>query len=182
MDLLLDVCLAFLKIGAFSFGGGYAVLAMIQQEVVEGKGWIDPAAFVNIVAIAEMTPGPIAVNSATFVGYNLFGVAGGILCTLCTIAIPFVIALTVAVYFTRFKDNKYLKDALSGIRPVVIGVIAASCLSVAKISITDLYSLLFFGVALFMVWKCKINPIITLITCGGLGAIFYGWLLPLLGL
>lgn len=178
--VLLEIFLSFLKIGFTSFGGA-TMVPLVNAEMLS-HGWMTAEEVGDIVAIAEMTPGPIAVNSATFVGYNLFGVAGGILCTLCTIAIPFVIALTVAVYFTRFKDNKYLKDALSGIRPVVIGVIAASCLSVAKISITDLYSLLFFGVALFMVWKCKINPIITLITCGGLGAIFYGWLLPLLGL
>lgn len=72
MELLLKVCFSFLKIGAFSFGGGYAVLAFIQREVVDGHGWIKPDDFVNIVAIAEMTPGPIAVNSSTFVGYNLF--------------------------------------------------------------------------------------------------------------
>lgn len=182
MGLLLQVCLSFLKIGAFSFGGGYAVLAFIQREVVDGNGWIDPADFVNIVAIAEMTPGPIAVNSSTFVGYNLFGIGGGILCSLCTLAVPFLLALIVSVYFTRFKDNRYLKNALSGIRPVVIGLIAASCLSVGKISITGIHSLIFFGIALAMVWKFKVNPIITLVTCGVLGAGFYGWLLPVLGL
>ena len=181
MSLLLQVCLAFLKIGAFAFGGGYAVLAFIQREVVEANGWIDPASFVDVVAIAEMTPGPIAVNASTFVGYNLFGIGGGILCSLCTVAVPFVLALIVSVYFTKFKDNKYLKRALAGIRPVVIGLIAASCLSVAKVSIAGLDSLIFFAVGLFMVWKLKVNPIITLVTCGGLGAVFYGVILPLLG-
>lgn len=181
MGLLLQVCFSFLKIGAFSFGGGYAVLAFIQREVVDGHGWIHPADFVNIVAIAEMTPGPIAVNSSTFVGYNLFGIGGGILCSACTLLIPFLLSLIVSIYFTKFKDNKYLKNALFGIRPAVIGLIAASCLSVAKISITSLYSLIFFGVALVMVWKFKVNPIITLVTCGGLGALFYGLILPMIG-
>lgn len=181
MNLLLKVCLAFLKIGAFSFGGGYAVLAMIQQEVVEGQGWIDPADFVDIVAIAEMTPGPIAVNSSTFVGYDLFGIPGGIICSLCAVAIPFVLALIVSIYFTKFKDNKYLKNALTGIRPAVIGIIAAACLSVSKVSIDGLYDLIFFGVGLAMVWKFKINPIVALLTCGGLGGVFYGVILPLLG-
>lgn len=180
MSLLAQVCLSFLKIGAFSFGGGYAVLAFIQREVVDGHAWIDPADFVNIVAIAEMTPGPIAVNSSTFVGYNLFGIGGGVLCSFCTLAIPFSLALIVSIYFTRFKDNKHLKNALAGIRPVVIGLIAASCLSVAKISFAGWDSLLFFGIALLMVWKLKVNPIITLVTCGVLGAGYYGLLLPLL--
>ena len=181
MELLLQVCLSFLKIGAFSFGGGYAVLAFIQREVVDGHGWIDPADFVNIVAIAEMTPGPIAVNSSTFVGYNLFGVLGAVVCSFCALLIPFLLALVVSSYFTKFRDNPYLKNALAGIRPAVIGLIAASCLSVAKISITSGYGLIFFGVALVMVWKCRVNPIITLVTCGGLGAVFYGWILPGLG-
>ena len=137
MELLLKVCFSFLKIGAFSFGGGYAVLAFIQREVVDGHGWIKPDDFVNIVAIAEMTPGPIAVNSSTFVGYNLFGIPGGIICSICTLLVPFILALIVSVYFTKFKA---------------------------------------------MVWKFKINPIITLIVCGVLGAGLYGWVLPIIGL
>lgn len=173
MSLLLKVCFAFLKIGAFSFGGGYAVLAFIQREVVDGNGWISPGDFVDIVAIAEMTPGPIAVNSSTFVGYNLFGIGGGILCSACTLLIPFLLVLVVSIYFTKFKDNRHLKNALGGIRPVVIGLIAASCLSVAKISLTGWVSLIFFGLALLMVWKLKVNPILTLVTCGVLGAVVY---------
>ncbi len=173
MSLALQVALAFLKIGAFSFGGGYAVLAFIQREVVDGNAWIAPADFVNIVAIAEMTPGPIAVNSATFVGYHLFGIIGGIACTLCTLAIPFLLSLVVAVSFQKFKESRGLQGALTGIRPAVIGLIGASCLSVAKISITGWSSLLFFGLALLMVWKGKVNPILTLIICGALGGVVY---------
>ena len=176
--LPLKVALSFLKIGAFSFGGGYAVLSFIQREVVEANGWITPEQFVDIVAIAEMTPGPIAVNSATFVGYNMFGVWGGIKCTLCTIAIPVILSLIVSFYFSKFKGNRQLQNALKGIRPAVIGLIAASCLSIAEISITSVYSLLFFGIALLLVWKFKVNPIITLIICGALGGVFYGVVLP----
>ena len=178
--LPLKVALSFLKIGAFSFGGGYAVLSFIQREVVEANGWITPEQFVDIVAIAEMTPGPIAVNSATFVGYNMFGVWGGIMCTLCTIAIPVTLSLIVSFYFSKFKENRQLQNALKGIRPAVIGLIAASCLSIAEISITSVYSLLFFGIALLLVWKFKVNPIITLIVCGALGGVFYGVVLPML--
>ena len=176
--LPLKVALSFLKIGAFSFGGGYAVLSFIQREVIEANRWITPEQFVDIVAIAEMTPGPIAVNSATFVGYNMFGVWGGIMCTLCTIAIPVTLSLIVSFYFSKFKENRQLQNSLKGIRPAVIGLIAASCLSIAEISITSVYSLLFFGIALLLVWKFKVNPIITLILCGALGGVFYGAVLP----
>ena len=154
------------------------MLSFIQREVVEANGWITPEQFVDIVAIAEMTPGPIAVNSATFVGYNMFGVWGGIMCTLCTIAIPVILSLIVSFYFSKFKGNRQLQNALKGIRPAVIGLIAASCLSIAEISITSVYSLLFFGIALLLVWKFKVNPIITLIICGALGGVFYGVVLP----
>lgn len=180
MPLLLQACLSFLKIGAFSFGGGYAVLAFIQREIVDGHGWIDPDSFVNIIAIAEMTPGPIAVNSSTFVGYQLGGVLGGIVCSLSTLLIPFLLALTASIFFTKFKDSKTLRSALSGIRPVVIGLIAASCLSIGKISFAGLESVLFFGAALLMVWKLKVNPILVLLICGVLGAGYYGLIAPLL--
>lgn len=179
MSLLLQACISFLKIGAFSFGGGYAVLAFIQREIVEGHGWILPEDFVNIVAIAEMTPGPIAVNSSTFVGYNLGGVLGGIFCSFSTLLIPFLLALIASIFFTKFKDSKGLQCALSGIRPAVIGLIAASCLSIGKISFAGLESVIFFGVALLMVWKFKISPIIALISCGVLGAGYYGLIAPL---
>lgn len=178
MDLLLKACVSFLKIGAFSFGGGYAVLAFIQEEVVELHQWISPTEFVDIVAIAEMTPGPIAVNSSTFVGYKLFGVLGGVLLSFCTLLVPFLLSLTVAVYSTKFKDNKNLKKALEGIRPAVIGIIAAACISIGKVSIENIHSLVFFAIGLILVWKVKLNPIIALGICGILGIGYYGYLLP----
>lgn len=180
MPLLLQACLSFLKVGAFSFGGGYAVLAFIQREVVDTYGWISPDSFVDIVAIAEMTPGPIAVNSSTFVGYRLGGVLGGVLCSAATLLVPFLLALVASVFFTRFQDSKGLKNALAGIRPAVIGLIAAACLSIGKVSFSGLESLIFFAVALFMVWRCKVSPILALVTCGGLGALYYGVIAPLL--
>ncbi|NCB63772.1 MAG: chromate transporter [Clostridia bacterium] len=178
MPLLLQACISFLKIGAFSFGGGYAVLAFIQREVVEGHGWIAPDNFVNIVAIAEMTPGPIAVNSSTFVGYHLGGIPGGIVCSISTLLIPFLLALIASIFFTKFKDSKSLQSALAGIRPAVIGLIAASCLSIGKISFSGFESVIFFGIALLMVWKFKVNPILALVSCGVLGAGYYGLIAP----
>ncbi len=140
MSLFLQLCFSFLKIGAFSFGGGYSVLTLIESEIIQAHGWLSAEDFVDIVAIAEMTPGPIAVNSSTFVGYNMFGVAGGIVCSLCTVAIPFIISLIVSASFSKFKDSIYLKKALCGIRPAVIGLIASACLSVGQTSITDWWS------------------------------------------
>lgn len=176
MSLFLHVCLAFLKIGAFSFGGGYSVLTLIESEIIQANGWLSPEDFVDIVAIAEMTPGPIAVNSSTFVGYNMFGIAGGIVCSLCTVAIPFIISLMVSASFARFRDNIYLKKALCGIRPAVIGLIASACISVGQTSITDWWSVGIFVIAFIMVWKLKVNPIITLLSCGMGGVLLFGFM------
>lgn len=176
--LLLQMMFSFLKIGAFAFGGGYAILAFIYSEVVETHQWIDPESFVDIVAIAEMTPGPIAVNAATFVGYDMFGIGGGVLCTLCTLAVPFTLALIVSFYFSKFKETPLLRKSLLGIRPAVIGLIAAALVSVVEISVTTLWDIAFFAVAFLLVSKAKLNPILTLAVCGGLGAVVYGCIIP----
>lgn len=179
MAVFLHVILTFIKIGAFSFGGGYAVLALIQKEVVEVNQWIEAKEFVNIVAVAEMTPGPIAVNSSTYVGFKLYGPGMGILLTLCVVLIPFVLALLVSHYFQKFKDSENLNLALAGIRPTVIGIIAAACFSIGKISITGIHNLVFFLLALFAVVKLKIHPILVLVGAGVLGVVYYFYLLPL---
>lgn len=177
--LIYELIKAFIKIGAFSFGGGYAVLSFIQKEIIDTNHWISPAEFVDIVAIAEMTPGPIAVNSSTFVGYKLYGIFGGILCTLCVLLVPFTLSLLVSIYFNKFKDNVILKKALNGIRPAVLGLIAASCFSIAKISIDGIMSILFFITSFILVYKFKINPIYTLLISGVLGVLVYGFIVPL---
>lgn len=180
MRSFFHLMVTFIKIGAFSFGGGYAVLALIQKEVVEVNQWIEAKEFVNIVAVAEMTPGPIAVNSSTYVGFKVYGPGMGILLTLCVVLIPFILALLVSHYFQKFRDNRELNLALAGIRPVVIGIIAAACFSIGKISIVDIHHLVFFLLALFAVVKLKIHPILVLVGAGVLGAIYYLYLIPLL--
>jgi len=178
--ILFDLFFTFFKIGIVSFGGGYAVLAFMQKEIIELHQWLSPESFVDIVAIAEMTPGPIAVNASTFVGYNMYGVPGALLCTACVLAVPFTLSLIVSFYFEKFRDNRWLKKALLGIRPAVVGIIAAACISVAQISISSLSGLIFFGLALLLVWKFKVNPIITLLICGALGAVIYGYIIPVM--
>lgn len=177
MGLFPRVCLFFFSAGAFSFGGGYAVLSMLQREVVTVQGWLSPQEFVNIIAIAEMTPGPITVNTSTFVGYQLFGLLGGILCTLCIIAVPFSLSLTASIFFQKFKENRYLKGALKGIRPAVIGLIAAVSISMAQASFTDTASMIIFVVSLGLLWKFKWNPILVLLASGCCGIVVYGVIL-----
>ncbi|NCB41806.1 MAG: chromate transporter [Clostridia bacterium] len=175
--LLLKVCLFFINAGAFSFGGGYGVLYMLQNEVVSKNAWLTSQQFVDIVAIAEMTPGPISVNASTFVGYTLFGILGGILCTLCIVAVPFALALIVSIFFQKFKDNCHVISALKGIRPVVIGLIASVSLQIAEISFVDSISVVIFAAATFFLFKFKINPIWVMLASGFFGIAIYAGIL-----
>lgn len=174
MDLLLKIFFSFVKIGAFSFGGGYAVVSFIQKEIIQSKGWLDTKEFVDIVAVAEMTPGPIAVNSSTYVGYKVAGFWGSLLGTIGVLLIPTILALIVSIYFNKFKHLDWVKWVLKGIRPAVLGIIATACYTIGKVSFVD-YKSIIIGVLVFLgVYKLKLNPILAIIISGGLGLLFYG--------
>jgi len=176
MSVILKLFLTFLKIGAFSFGGGYAVLSLIQEEVIEGSRWISPGDFTDIVAISEMTPGPIAVNSSTFVGYKVGAFAGSLFATLGVVLVPVVITLIVSIYYNKFKHLKQVNWVIRGIRPAVLGLIAAACVNIGKASIVDFKGVLIAILVFAGVYKFKINPIIALVISGGLGVVLYGML------
>ena len=129
--MFLELFWTFFKIGAFTFGGGYAMLPLIQSEVT-AKGWIDEAALVDFIAVSESTPGPIAVNMATYVGSELGGVLGALCATLGVVLPSFVIILIVAGCFTRFRKSKYVQGALSGLKPGAVALIATAVISVGK--------------------------------------------------
>lgn len=172
--MLLKLFIAFLKIGAFSFGGGYGVLAFMQREIIESNKWINLQDFTNIVAIAEMTPGPIAVNASTFVGYKMGSFAGSTLATLGVILVPFTLSLIVSVYFNKFKHLKQVNWILKGIRPAVLGLIAAACFNIGKISFVDIKSVVI-GILVFVgVYRFKVHPILALAISGVLGIVAYG--------
>ena len=137
----------FFKIGLFGFGGGYAMLSMIQYEVVEAHQWLTASEFTDIVAISQVTPGPIAITSATFIGFKATGgtVLGSVLATIA-VCLPSVIIMSlICRFFMLFKKNKYVKDAMSGMTPAAIGLIAAaSILLMNKQNFTDYASVLIF--------------------------------------
>ena len=129
--ILLQLFWTFFKIGAFTFGGGYAMLPLIQAEVA-AHGWMDAEELINFVAVSESTPGPFAVNISTFVGTRLAGVPGA-LCATLGVALPsFVIILIVAKCFKRFKRSSLVQGCMAGLRPAVVGLIATALLSVGQ--------------------------------------------------
>ena len=129
--ILLQLFWTFFKIGAFTFGGGYAMLPLIQAEVA-AHGWMDAEELINFVAVSESTPGPFAVNISTFVGARLAGIPGAICATLGVALPSFIIILIVAKCFQRFKSSALVQGCMSGLRPAVVGLIATALLSVGQ--------------------------------------------------
>ena len=125
----IELFLTFLKIGAFTFGGGYAMLPLIQSEV-EGHGWLTQAEVVDFIAVSESTPGPLAINMATFVGIRTGGVFGAVCATLGVVLPSFVIILIVAKFYEKFRKSHAVDGVMYGLRPAVIGLIGAAFLSV----------------------------------------------------
>ena len=160
--IYLKLFISYLKIGFFGFGGGYAMLSLIQNEVVVQNGWLTNAEFADIVAISQMTPGPIAINSATYVGYTVAGFWGSVVATasVCLPALTLMILIT--RFFLRLHNNIYVKGAIAGMKPVVIGMIGAAVLLLLFPSdgggFGDIWSWLLFAVALYASYK-KANPI-----------------------
>ncbi len=131
---LLILLATFFKIGLFSFGGGYAMIPLLQAEIGATK-WISMREFADIVAVSQMTPGPLAVNAATYIGYKVGGIAGAAAATLGVFLPSFILTLTVALFLRRFQQNQIIDAALKGIRPATIGLIGAAVVFFAEFSI-----------------------------------------------
>ncbi len=117
-----QLLLVYLKIGIFGFGGGYAMLSLIQYEVVDKYHWLTLQEFTDVVAISQMTPGPIGINSATYIGYTATGsVWGSVIATFAVCFPPFLLVLFISYFFAKFKNNKYVEAAFTGLRPMTSG-------------------------------------------------------------
>lgn len=179
---------SYLIIGLFGFGGGYAMLALIENQIV-GPGWITEQTFTDIVAISQMTPGPIGINSATYVGYVApqangwpgwwWGLAGSILCTLTVIIPSFVLVTRTSHFINRHHESAYIKGAFAGLRPVVVGLIASAALLLMNGANfgTETYQItwsIILCLATFAITMLtKLHPIVTIILAGLAGLIIY---------
>jgi len=175
MNLLIQIFLSFLKIGAFSFGGGYAMLPLIEREIVTTHHWINYKEFIDIIGISQMTPGPIAINSATFVGYKVAGFAGSVAGTLGVVAFSFLLVSIASHFVMKFKESKAIKSVLLGMRPAMIGLIIAAFISLAKQSYLDIKSIIIGGIIFLLLFSKKIHPILVIVVSGILGMIFYSF-------
>ena len=164
--------LAFMKIGMFTIGGGYAMLPLFQREVVD-RGWMSKEEFIDIFSVAQSLPGIFAVNISIFVGYRLKKKLGGLVCALGTIMPSFVIILLIALCFTQVKDNVWVEKAFRGLRPAVVALIAVPCLTTAR-SIKLSYKQLVIPVgAALLIWLVGVSPA-WIILAAIVGGLVYG--------
>jgi len=173
MELIGSLFLTFLKIGAFAFGGGFAAIPLIQSDVVTSHAWISGSEFADIMAVASMTPGPIAVNSATYVGYKISGILGGIIATFGVVLISFVAIGIIAQVMSKFSDNKYVIAVFEVLRPVIIALIAFAAISTGKSAFVDYREIIIFVSAMAILLKTKTHPIAIITGFGILGALIY---------
>jgi len=156
------------------FGGGYAAIPFIQREIIEMRNWLTTKEFIDILAISEMTPGPIAVNSATFIGYKLAGFWGGLFATIGVVLPAFLAILLVATFFYTYRTHPLVEATFRGIRPAVIGLISAALFSLAKGGmIVDWKAGVTATLVFFAVVYLKIHPIWLILLCGMLGFLIY---------
>ena len=169
--MYLAMMLTFAKIGLFSFGGGYAILAMIQHEVVINNHWLTSSEFFDIVAISQMTPGPIAINAATFVGFRQGGVLGAVVCTFGVILPSLLIMTLITVSYLKLKHKPWFQSVFHYLRPLSIGLIAAAAIIAGRDAIVDWFSIAVFAVCFVLSWKYRINPFLMLLLAGITGFI-----------
>ena len=171
--------MTFFIIGMFTIGGGYAMLSLIQNEVVTVHGWITDTTFTDIVAISQMTPGPIAINSATYIGYEVAGIWGSIVATIAVCLPALTIMMLLTRFFIKLHDNPYVKGVVAGMKPVVIGMIMAAALllifphSDNGRSFIDGWSWAIFILTLILSAR-KVNPILLIVLSAAMGIAIYG--------
>ena len=177
--IFLELFYVFFLIGAFTFGGGYAMIAMIQQQV-EARGWMNTEQLVDFVAIAESTPGPIAVNMATFVGTQMGGIFGAVCATLGVVLPSFIVILIVARCYQAFCKSKWVQAVMSGLKPAVVGLIGAALLTVAgsvffpqgrALAVREMLLWAAVAVAVFLLSRRykKLHPIVIICICAVIG-------------
>lgn len=188
--LFLQLFYTFFKIGLFGFGGGYAMLSMIQGEVVTRYGWLSSQEFTDIVAISQMTPGPIGINSATYVGYTTiahafgpaWGVVGSCVATFAVVFPSFILMLAISRFFLKYQKHPAVESVFRGLRPAVVGLLASAALllmtadnfgSPTASTYQFIISCIIFLVAFIGTRFYKINPIGMIVACGIAGLLLY---------
>jgi len=162
MSILFELFYSFFTIGCFAFGGGYAVLSFLQLEV-ERRGWMTTERFVDFIAISQSTPGPIAINMATFVGYENGGIPGA-LCATVAVSLPGMILMTVfALFLFHFYERPSAQAMFHGLRPVVVGLISAAAWQIGRVSIVNWAAVGITGISCLLIAKWQVHPVVLVV-------------------
>lgn len=184
-NIILTLFFTFLRIGAFSIGGGYAIIPLIQDQVVNLKGWLTLREYTDIITISQMTPGPLVVNTASFVGIRVAGTLGAIVATLGSILSGFIISILLYNFFKKNKNIDSIANILKGLRSSSVGLIASAAATIIMLTFfgsqpisfgnanINIYAVIMFFVSLFLLRKHKLNPILIIIFSGAVGLFIY---------
>lgn len=182
----------FFKIGLFGFGGGYAMISMIQGEVVTRHEWLSSTEFTDIIAISQMTPGPIGINSATYVGYSavvnagyshVIGILGSVVATVSVVLPSFILMVLISKFFLKYQKHPIIASVFKGLRPGVVGLLAAAALVLMNGENFGTYNwqiltnILLFAGTFIASYRYKVNPILLIVICGFIGFITFGYIL-----
>lgn len=173
VKLLAEIFKTFFKIGCFTFGGGYAMIPLIEREVIVNKGWVKEEDIIDIFAVSESIPGAIAINSSTFIGYKLGGRKGAVSAALGVILPSFLIITLIAAFFSRFQDYAVVKAMFMGVRSAVVGLIVMAAIKIGKVVIKDFISASITILTVILVFIFKINAIIAIIGGAAIGAMIF---------
>lgn len=185
MNIVWKLFITFLKIGLLSIGGGYAIIPLIQEQIVEKNNWISGKMFTDIITISQMTPGPLAVNTSTFVGLQVGGVTGALAATLGCILCGIAISLTLYSFFQTHQKSTYVMEVLNGLKSASLGLIISAASTIILLALygssnseidflsLNWIALFIFLSALFILRKWKLNPVVVIFTSGIAGFVFY---------
>ena len=190
--IFLQLFYTFFKIGLFGFGGGYAMISMIQGEVVTRHEWLSSNEFTDIIAISQMTPGPIGINSATYVGYSAVvnagyshavGILGSTIATGSVVLPSFILMVLISKFFLKYQKHPIIASVFEGLRPGVVGLLAAAALVLMNGENFGTYnwqiltSIILFAGTFIASYRYKVNPILLIIICGIIGYVTFGYIL-----
>ncbi|HJC75828.1 chromate transporter [Mediterraneibacter glycyrrhizinilyticus] len=175
--IYLELFWSFLKIGLFSFGGGYAAMPLIQEQVVSSHNWLSMAEFTDLITISQMTPGPIAINSATFVGIKIAGIPGALVSTIGCILPSCIIVMLIAKLYLKYRTVNMLQSVLNSLRPAVVAMIASAGISVLitafwgsaeliSLAGTNWILVIIFAACVVLLRKFRMNPILVMVLAG----------------
>ena len=179
----LELFWSFFQVGLFSFGGGYAAMPLIQAQVVDKFGWLSMSEFTDVITISQMTPGPIAINSATSVGMRIAGIPGALVATLGCVVPSCCVAILLAKLYLKYRNLDLIHGALSGLRPAVVALIASagvtilqSALALTGVGGIDVLGLCIFAIGLILLLaRPKTDPILVMLGAGVAGIVGYNW-------